>query len=140
MNSFRAHAVNILPVEHISRKGKERTWSYQVLASSWTITVCKLLIGVVSAYDIHQTVKYVEFLPQLELNPIGRLLMGLDDGPQCDLQQVACFISAKFMGNFTCLVIIEMLSKWRPRLAVSVAIPVAAFQLMLLYFLVYGES
>lgn len=103
-----------------------------------TFLVCKVIIGLVSAYDIHQTIKYVEYLPQMELNPIGRWLMSLDSGPECDLQQAALFITAKFAGNFACVVIIELLSHWRRGLASLVAISVAAVQLGLLYVLMFA--
>lgn len=97
---------------------------------------CQLLIGLVSAYDIFLTIKYVEYLPELELNPIGRWLMQLDAGPTCSLDQVACFVSAKFAGNFLSLAIIEALGRWKPTLAGSVAVVVAALQLVLLSFLI----
>lgn len=137
MNSFRVQLSSGWPCwAHAARIS---VWHENVVCSRWTLTVCKLLIGIVSAYDIHQTVKYVEYLPELELNPVGRWLMGLDDGPECDLQQTACFITAKFLGNFACLAIIEILSNWKRHIASGVAVSVAVFQLTLLYFLVFGE-
>lgn len=110
-----------------------------IIVSPFTLLACKLIIGLVSAYDIHQTVKYVEFLPEMELNPVGRWLMNLDSGPTCDLQQAACFITAKFAGNFACLAIIEFLCGWNRRVATGVALPVALFQVMLFYFLMFGN-
>lgn len=107
--------------------------------------VCKLTIGVVSAYDIYLTIKYVESLPYLELNPLGRWLMNLDIGPnssinECDLKQVASFITAKFVGNFIALTVIELLSAWKQTIASAVAFPVALFQIILLYFLLFGGN
>lgn len=110
-----------------------------LIHSPWTLLVCKLTIGVVSAYDIHLTIKYVDSLPSLELNPLGRWLMSLDTGPNCDLKQIACFITAKFAGNFITLAVIELLSSWRKPAATAVAFAVAACQLLLLYFLIFGE-
>lgn len=81
-----------------------------VLCSTWTLMLCKLFIGFVSAYDIFLTIKYIDFLPMLELNPIGRWLMVLDAGPECSLNQIAGFIASKFAGNFLVLVIIELLT------------------------------
>lgn len=109
-----------------------------VLYSTWTLLLCKLIIGFVSAYDIFLTIKYVDFLPMLELNPIGRWLMMLDCGPECSLNQVAGFIASKFAGNFLVLVIIEVLPHWKRSLAVYVAVAVAIFQLMLLTYLFFG--
>ncbi|MEC8555812.1 MAG: hypothetical protein VXZ82_12460 [Planctomycetota bacterium] len=103
-----------------------------------TLLSFKLIIGFVSAYDIFLTIKYIDSLPMLELNPIGRWLMRLDSGPTCSLDQVACFVSAKFAGNFLCLSVIEMLGSWKRPAAVSAAFVVAALQLLLLGFLTSG--
>lgn len=111
---------------------------HNLINSAWTLLVFKLTIGIVSAYDIYLTVKYVDSLPTLELNPVGRWLMSLDTGPECELQQVALFITAKFAGNFIALAIIELLCSWKLSIASAVAFCVALMQLMLLYFLVFG--
>lgn len=108
------------------------------VSNPWTLLVCKLTIGAISAIDIYLTVKYVNSLPNLELNPLGRWLMKLDRGIECELQQVASFISAKFVGNFVALSVIELLCSWKRYLASSVAIALATFQLFLLFFLLYG--
>lgn len=144
MNSFRI-PTGPLPspattIQRISINKELSRVAESVLYSPWTLFVCKLVIGLVSAYDIHQTVKYVECLPQMELNPVGRWLMNLDDGPGCHLQETACFITAKFAGNFICLAVLELLSKWRSHVAIGVAVPVAGFQLWLLYFLIFGQA
>lgn len=142
MNTFRTAFGNqqlALTVAHLEAcviSVGERLRDYTLAPS--TLLACKVIIGLVSAYDIHQTIKYVEYLPQLELNPIGRWLMSLDTGPECDLQQAALFITAKFAGNFACVVIIELLSHWRRSLASLVALSVAVLQLCLLYVLVFA--
>ena len=101
----------------------------------WTLLLCKLTIGFVSAYDIFLTIKYVQFLPLMEMNPVGRWMMALDSGPSCQLEQIACFVAAKFVGNFITLAIIELLGAWRQQLATSVALTIAFFQILLLYYL-----
>jgi hypothetical protein len=108
------------------------------LESPWTLLACKLIIGLVSAYDIFLTIKYVNSLPLMELNPIGRWMMQLDSGPECGLDQIACFVAAKFSGNFLTLACIELLCHWRRSLACLVACGVSAAQLLLLYFLMHG--
>ena len=85
------------------------------------------------------TVKYVEFLPQLELNPIGRWLLELDNGPECKLQNAAAFITAKFAGNVLVLAIIEMLAHCRFRRVGFVAAAVALFQILLGLFMCYAD-
>lgn len=110
----------------------------RLLCNPWTLLLCKLTIGVVSAYDIYLTIKYVESLSTYELNPIGRWLMRLDAGPQCELSQTASFIAAKFCGNFIALSVIELLGTWKAYIAAAVALAIAAFQLGLLGFLLFG--
>lgn len=110
----------------------------QLFCNRWSLLVCKILIGLVSAYDIYLTIKYVEYLGIYELNPIGRWMMNLDDSPKCELKQIAGFITAKFAGNFIALSVIELLASWKRYMATAVAMPVVLFQLGLLYFLIYG--
>ena len=110
-------------------------WGRAAFTTAWLLFLCKLVIGFVSAYDIFLTVKYVEFLPSMELNPVGRVLMNLDSGPSCRLDQIAGFIALKFCGNFATLVTIELLSYWKRRVAVLVALGITAFQLALLMVL-----
>lgn len=107
----------------------------QWLTNSWVLLACKLTIGLVSAYDIFLTVKYFESLPMMELNPVGRWLMQLDNGPECQLDQIAGFIAAKFVGNFIVLAAIELVGHWRKSCATVIAFSLAAVQLSLLYFL-----
>ncbi len=111
-----------------------------LLCNRWSLLMCKLVIGMVSAYDIYLTVKYVNSLGSYELNPIGRWLMSLDDGPDCELRQVAGFIAAKFAGNFIALSVLEFLASWKRTVATAVAMPLALFQLSLLYFLIFATD
>jgi hypothetical protein len=112
----------------------------RLLCNPWTLLLCKLIIGVVSAYDIFLTIKYVESLPMMELNPIGRWLMMLDNQTTCQLSQIAAFIASKFAGNFLALCVIELLASWKPRMSTAVALSVALIQLWLLHFLVFGDT
>ncbi len=140
MNSIRLPAVLSLATSSLASSSLAAEFAavrQRVTESPYTLLVCKIIIGVVSAYDIHQTIKYVEYLPEMELNPIGRWLMSLDDGPRCDLQQAACFITLKFGGNFACLAVIEFVSSWNRALATTAALMVATFQMWLLFFLLF---
>ena len=109
------------------------------LCNAWVLLGCKLVIGVVSAYDIFLTIKYYESLPWLELNPVGRWLMMLDEGPACELHHVAAFIAAKFAGNFIAICVIELLAAWRLRVSTAVALAVAACQMILFCYLQYAH-
>ena len=111
-----------------------------IFCNPWSLLLCKILIGIVSVYDIYLTIKYVEYLGTYELNPVGRWLMDLDRGPECNLKQVAAFVSAKFAGNFIALSVIELLANWKRYIATAVAFPVVVFQLGLLYFLMFGST
>lgn len=111
----------------------------KVIGSVWGLLVCKCIILAVSAFDIYLTVKYVEFLPEMELNPVGRWLLGIDNGPRCQLQQAAAFITAKFAGNVVVLGIIETLAHCGFRRIGFVAAAVALFQIMLGVFLCFAD-
>ncbi len=115
------------------------TWIRQGLNCVWCLMLFKAIILAVSAYDIYLTVKYVEYLPQLELNPFGRWLLGLDQGPTCCLQQAAAFITAKFTGNVLVVVVLELLSSFGFRLVGFVAAAVAFFQVWLGFFLYFAN-
>lgn len=108
-----------------------------LLCNVWTLLMCKGVIGCASAFDTYLTLKYAASLPVYEQNPIGRWLMGLDAGPEADTQQIAAFITAKFVGTVIVLLTIQGLAFWRLRLAGLVAVPVAAFQLLLVLHLVF---
>lgn len=105
----------------------------------WIVFACKLVIGLVSAFDIYLTIKYVESLPMMELNPVGRWMMKLDSGPESHLDRIAGFIAAKFSGNFVALAVIECLTGWRIWISVVVAICVALAQLFLFGYLLFGD-
>ena len=107
----------------------------RVVGNVWGLLACKCIILAVSAFDIYLTVKYVEFLPEMELNPVGRWLLGIDNGPRCELQHAAAFITAKFAGNVVVLGIIETLAHCGFRRIGYVAAAVALFQVWLGAFL-----
>lgn len=104
-----------------------------------TLMLCKLVIGSVAAYDTYLTLKYSEYLHTYEQNPIGRWLLQLDNGPVCNLQQVAAFITAKVVGTLIVLIAIQMISAWRLKTGLLVALPVASFQICLAYYLTYWD-
>lgn len=118
-------------VDHL----KLQATGMKLLCNPYVLLICKLTIGLVSAYDIYLTVKYFESLPTMELNPVCRWLMSLDQGPDCNLNQIAAFMASKFVGNFISLAVIELVAHWRYGAAVAVALAVAFFQLLLLGFL-----
>lgn len=115
-------------------------WVVAGVTSVWMLMVCKAIIGGASAFDTYLTIKYAESLDVYEQNPVGRWLMGLDHGPVAQTQQIAAFITAKFLGTLLVLMAIQGVAYWRSRLAGLVAIPVAAFQLSLVAHLLFGPG
>lgn len=111
-----------------------------LVANVWTVLMCKAIIGCTSAFDTYLTIKYSRSLDIYEQNPIGRWLMGLDHGPVVETQQIAAFITAKFLGTIIVLVAIQGVAIWRVRLAGIIAIPIAAFQLSLIAHLLFGPG
>lgn len=102
-----------------------------------TVPICSLCIGLISAYDSYLTIKYVASLKALELNPIGRWLMGLDDGPVDGVSHIALFLGCKFAGTVIVLFLLQMIWFWRRRWSGVIALKVALFQLALLLMLLF---
>lgn len=84
----------------------------------------------VSAIDMYFAIKYRDTM--VELNPIGVLLMNMDNGG------VALFMSLKLIGTTVALWLMGVLYCTKRKLAVSVTIGVAIFQLGLAAFLYFG--
>ena len=110
------------------------------VSSVWLLLLSKTMIGCVSAFDTYLTIKYAESLDVYEQNPLGRWLMGLDQGPICETQQIAAFITAKFLGTLLALIAIQGLAFWRVRVAGLVATPLALAQLYLVVHLLLGDG
>lgn len=110
------------------------------LCNVWLLLACKATIGCVAAFDTYLTIKYAQSLDTYEQNPLGRWLMGLDQGPICETQQIAAFITAKFLGTLLALIVIQGLAFWRVRVAALVATPLALAQLYLVAHLLLGEG
>lgn len=103
-----------------------------------TVTVLCLFIGLVSAYDAYLTMAYSTSLIQMEHNPVGRLVMGLDASMYPDLRKVAVFLGIKFSGTILAISMIHMLFHFRRHWAVPIAWTIALLQLILLAYLQFG--
>lgn len=115
----------------------------RIMCSTCALLLCKVIIGIVSGYDIFLTIKYVESLPWMEMNPIGRWLMDLNGdlslgGREASVQQTAAFISSKVAGNFITFAVIDGMAQWRRPMAAAIATVVASFQLCLLFHLLFA--
>lgn len=120
----------------LSRNAKR--WTHWALCNFWILFCCKAIISSVAAFDIYLTIKYVSFLNVYERNPLGRWLMALDNGPEVETQQIAAFITVKFLGTILVILIIHGLASWRVDLAGLVAVSIAIFQLGLVYYLLFA--
>lgn len=94
-----------------------------------------LVIGLVSAYDLYLTVATLAFLPELEVNPIARRIVGLDEVGLVSQQRIAAFLGLKFAGTVAVIVVIQAMAMMRHRLALPVTLGVLAFQIALLFIL-----
>lgn len=103
----------------------------------WTpiLTLSALVIGLVSAYDLYLTVATLSYLPELEVNPIARMICGLDEVGVVAQQRIAAFLGLKFAGTVAVIVVIQAMAMTRHRLAIPVTLGVLAFQLALLFVL-----
>lgn len=110
----------------------------QLIRHHLTVPICSLLIGFVSAYDSYLTVMYVDSLQGLELNPVGRLMMGLDDPLNGYTPHIALFLGCKFAGTILVLFVLQILWIWRRQLSSMVALKVAAAQTLLAFMLLFG--
>jgi hypothetical protein len=88
-----------------------------------------LVIGVVAAYDVYLSVKYQDSLRYQELNPIGRLLMAVDNG------NVAIFMGAKVLGTLIVIGTVQMLYLYKRHVALAVASALAVIQLLVAAYL-----
>lgn len=102
-----------------------------------TVPICSLCIGLISAYDSYLTIKYFASLKALELNPVGRWMMGLDSGPIDGVSHIALFLGCKFAGTVIVLFVLQMIWFWRRRWSGVIALKVALFQLALLLMLLF---
>lgn len=102
-----------------------------------TVPICSLCIGLISAYDSYLTIKYFASLKALELNPVGRWMMGLDHGPIDGINHIALFLGCKFAGTVIVLFVLQMIWFWRRRWSGVIALKVALFQLALLLMLLF---
>ena len=89
-------------------------------------------IGLVSALDSYLLVRFRELLPDLEENPVGQYLIGLQGG------QVGVFLRTKLAGTVAVLSVLAALYVYRHRWAMPIVGSVAAFQMGLLLYMTFS--
>ncbi len=106
-----------MPTDHVPR------WPIALFVSLW------LFVIFVSVFDGYLAVRYRHELHKTERNPLGRLLIELNDG------QVWLLLAAKFIGTVAAAACILLLYGRSRRLGLTIATVVAGFQLCLFLFL-----
>jgi len=88
-----------------------------------------LAVGLISAIDLYWAVKNQHIMLQNEKNPVGRYLIGLDDG------SVALFMGVKMAGTILALGVLIFLYHYKKLYAWSSIIFLTVAQFLLLYYL-----
>ena len=89
-----------------------------------------LFIGLVSAFDTYLTIKFQEYLPHHEVNPLARMILRFANWDP------SLLISLKFLGSLLALGFVGALHLRNRRMGLTVTAALAAFQLGLLWYLV----
>ncbi len=108
----------------------------RTLPANWSILVPQLcywcmwlFIVFVSVWDSFLTIVYRSDMRRVELNPIGRALIELNNG------EVTYLLIAKGAGTILVASILAALYDYDPRKAYAITAPITCFQLWLLLFL-----
>lgn len=91
--------------------------------SSW------LLIILVSVIDAYLVLRHRQHILSFERNPVGRALIEWNGG------QVWYLLAAKLSGTVAVCAVLLLIRRTNARLGLIVALPVACFQLSLLWYL-----
>ena len=93
---------------------------------------CWLFIIFVSVVDGYLAVRHRADLHRFELNPMGRALIAANGG------QVWLLLAAKFAGTVVACSLLLLIFGRNPRIGITIAAVLAALQLWLLLFLLFG--
>ena len=88
-----------------------------------------LAIGVISSIDLYWSIVYQSQLYEIELNPLGRFLIAMDNG------QVSLFMAVKMLGTIAVLGALVVLYHWRRSTAWPVMTSIFVFQSVLLVYI-----
>jgi len=107
---------------------------YQISIGGIIYALLWITIAAVSSIDIYWSVRLHESLSELELNPLGQLIM------EADNENVALFMGLKTFGTFLVLGFLIIFYRMNRKLSWGVIIGVFLFQVWLLFFLTLYES
>ena len=94
-----------------------------------TFLLCCTAITAVSVHDAVLVVLHEEVISEFEQNPLGCWLIRLQGG------EVWLFVCTKLAGTALAVAVLVRIYEHYSRLALTVAAPTAAFQLLLLLYL-----
>jgi hypothetical protein len=98
-------------------------------AHLWAFALLWLFVIFVSVFDGYLVLRFRDELHSTELNPLGRMLIRLNGG------QVWLLLALKFIGTIVVAsAVLLIYGRW-PRIGLTIAGVIAAFQLWLLLFL-----
>ena len=95
---------------------------------------CCVIIITVAAIDTYWLSKNRDIIHEVEQNPIGKYLIGLDNG------DVSLFILCKFIGTYMSIAVVYWLWPKYPRKSNAIAISLATIQIFLLFYLYHIPS
>lgn len=107
---------------------------YQISIGGIIYALLWITIAAVSSIDIYWSVRLHESLSELELNPLGQLIM------EADNENIALFMGLKTFGTFLVLSFLIIFYRVNRKLSWGVIIGVFLFQVWLLFFLTLYES
>ncbi|KAA5545423.1 hypothetical protein FYK55_07165 [Roseiconus nitratireducens] len=96
------------------------------------LAVCCILISLISIHDAMLVIVNYEVINEMEQNPIGVWLLGLQGG------QVWLFVLVKLACTALVCTVLVSLYQYRRRIAMTVASSLAGFQSLLLGYLTIG--
>jgi hypothetical protein len=103
------------------------------------LLACCAVIGLVSSYDGYLTIRYHESLAQMEINPLGRTILQLDQDGGASAAALASFLGLKFAGTVVVICALQGIFRGHRRIGLTCAVAVAAVQALLGCYLTFGE-
>ena len=103
------------------------------------VLACCAVIGLVSSYDGYLTIRYHESLAQMEINPLGRSILQLDRDGGASATALATFLGLKFAGTVIVICALQGIFRGHRRIGLTSAIAVAIVQILLGFYLTFGE-
>jgi len=88
-----------------------------------------MAIGIISSVDVYWAIANQDMMMELEENPIGRYLIGLDGG------SIALFMSLKVAGTIIALGALVFLYHWKQQYAWPIIVTLTVAQFFLLSYL-----